>query len=60
MRLLVGRAFGHRSPVKTYSDMFYIEVKWMKGQRLTLPGLGRETAVYPIKGDVRVCGEHVS
>lgn len=60
VRLLVGSCFGHRSPAKTYSDMFYLELKWKKGQRLTLDGTRRETAVYPIKGDVRVAGENVS
>lgn len=60
MKLLVGTAFGHTSPVKSYSDMFYIEVRWKKGQKLTLPGRSRETAIYPIAGTVRIAGEHVS
>ncbi|MEK7357987.1 MAG: pirin family protein [Bdellovibrionota bacterium] len=60
VRLLVGTAFGHTSPVKAYSDMFYFELKWKKGQRLTIPGRDRETAVYPISGDAKVAGQHVS
>lgn len=60
MRLLVGSAFDQKSPVKAYSDMFYIEVKWKKGQKLTLPSRGREAAVYPIMGNVRVAGVDVS
>jgi redox-sensitive bicupin YhaK (pirin superfamily) len=60
LRLLVGTCFGHKSPVKVYSDMFYLEIKWKKGQRFTIDGRTREVAVYPITGDVRVAGEHVS
>ena len=57
MRLISGSAFGERSPVKTYSDMFYLDVEMSAGGRLKLPDEHEERAVYPVDGEVALNGE---
>lgn len=54
MKLLLGKAFGHTSPVPVHSDMFYVEAELKKGQSFELPADGRETAVYTVEGLVQV------
>ncbi len=60
VKLLVGRLFGYTSPVKTHSDLFYAEVKLKKGQRITLPAEGRESAAYLVSGQFLVEDENLS
>ncbi len=54
MKLLLGKAFGHKSPVPVHSEMFYIEVKMKKGESFELPAEYEESAVYAVDGKVRV------
>jgi redox-sensitive bicupin YhaK (pirin superfamily) len=58
-RVLVGEAFGVRSPVATFSETVYLDVTMAAGAQLELPPLGAELAVYPVAGDVLVDGERV-
>jgi redox-sensitive bicupin YhaK (pirin superfamily) len=54
-KLLLGTAFRKASPVKVFSDLFYIEVKLKKGATFIMPTDGRrEVAVYTVTGNVRV------
>lgn len=59
MKILLGTAFGQKSPVPVHSDMFYIEVHLKKGQRFTLPSEGREIAVYNVDGKISVDGSEI-
>lgn len=54
VRLLVGTAFGHKSPVLAHSDLFYLEVDLPCGVSLTLPNEGREAAAYAVRGKIRI------
>ena len=52
VRLLVGRAFSKVSPVKTFSDMFYLDVKMKTGQSFAMPGDHMERAFFLVEGEV--------
>jgi redox-sensitive bicupin YhaK (pirin superfamily) len=55
VRLLMGEAFGLRSPVKIFSETLYLEARMTKGQRLSLPQVP-ELAVYLASGQAKVNG----
>jgi len=46
VRVLVGAAFGHTSPVRTASPTLYLDVQLPPGATWTLPALAPEIAVY--------------
>ena len=56
VRVLIGSAFGMTSPVQTYSQTLYLDVKLRAGQALALAHLPQEAAIYPISGSVEVDG----
>ena len=56
-RLLMGEAYGHKSPVPLQSDLFYLDAKIPKGERLAINESSREAAVYVVKGRLQ---EHVA
>ena len=51
VRVLVGAAFGARSPVTTPSETLYLDVRLPAGASLVLPPLAEERAVYGIDGN---------
>ena len=59
VRVLIGSAFGHASPVKTFSQTLYLDVSLKAGQQLALASLPAEAAVYPVSGSVEVDGAAV-
>jgi len=52
VRVLMGTAYGLTSPVKTFSDILYLEVDMPAGSHLPLPKVD-EMGVYVISGAVR-------
>jgi len=54
VRLIAGRAFGKTSPVKTFSDMFYLDVQMQADQSLAVPDDHAERAFYVVEGEVTV------
>lgn len=57
IKLLLGRAFSHTSPVKVHSDLFYLEVVMPAGATFKLPVLPeQESAFYIESGEVRFTG----
>jgi redox-sensitive bicupin YhaK (pirin superfamily) len=54
VRVIIGEAYGHRSPVKSYSPMLYLECRLAAGAELTLPQDYDERAVYVVSGDVMI------
>ncbi|MGJ7508975.1 pirin family protein [Variovorax sp. GT1P44] len=60
VRVLVGEAFGARSPVATLSKTIYLDVALPAGASFELPPLAQELAIYPIDGDVSLDGEVVA
>lgn len=59
LKLLLGEAYGRRSPVAVLSDLFYLQAKCPKGARLTLKSQGRECAVYVASGGALVDGQKI-
>jgi redox-sensitive bicupin YhaK (pirin superfamily) len=59
VRVLVGEAFGARSPVETLSQTLYLDIALPAGSRFQLPALAPELAVYAVDADARVNGEPV-
>ena len=60
VRVLIGEAFGLRSPVQTFAPTLYLDIALPAGGRFELPALAAEMAVYPVDGDVSVDGTPVS
>lgn len=59
VRVLIGSAFGHTSPVRVYSHTLYLDVSLKAGQQLGLTGLPAEAALYPVSGSVEIDGAPV-
>ena len=56
VRVLVGSAFGQSSPVATYSQTLYLDVKLKAGHELSLSELPQEAAIYPVSGELSIDG----
>lgn len=57
LRLIMGRGWGERAPVGTFSDMFYADVVMEPGAMLPLPEDHEDRGVYVTQGAVEVAGE---
>jgi hypothetical protein len=57
VRVLVGEAFGARSPVPTFWRTVYLDVWLPAGGRVELPVLAPELAVYAVESAVEIDGE---
>lgn len=55
-RVMMGEAYGLKSPVKTYSPILYIEAEMQIGATLTLPKAD-ERGVYVVQGAAEIDGE---
>jgi len=56
-RLIVGTAYGEKSPVQTFSDMFYIDVVLEPGAVIPLPDEHEDRGVYILQGSVSIASE---
>ncbi len=59
LRLLIGEAFGRRSPVATFMPTLYLDVTAQAGATLRLPASFGERAVYPVDESLEVDGATV-
>ena len=59
VRLMMGSAYGHSSPVKIFAQTLYAEAHMRAGQSLPLPGAD-ELAVYVAAGKVRIDGQDIA
>jgi len=57
VRVIIGDAFGQRSPVAVHAPMLYLEWRMPAGTTLTLPDHYDECGAYVVEGEVRVGGE---
>lgn len=57
VRVLVGEAWGVRSPVATLSPTLYLDLQLPAGGALELPAVAAEMAVYPVDADLALDGE---
>jgi redox-sensitive bicupin YhaK (pirin superfamily) len=60
VRVLIGEAFGQRSPVKTFSTTVYLDVQLAAGSPFDLPPLAQELALYAVDGDIDIDGDSVA
>jgi redox-sensitive bicupin YhaK (pirin superfamily) len=56
-RLIAGEAYGRRSPVATFSAMFYAHLEMETGSRFTMPTGYSESALYVAEGSVEIEGQ---
>jgi redox-sensitive bicupin YhaK (pirin superfamily) len=59
VRVLVGEAFGVRSPVAPAAPTLYLDVQLRAGGTLDLPPLASEMAIFPVQGGVEVNGRPI-
>ena len=59
-RLICGSIYGARSPVRTYSEMFYADVTVARGARMRVPAGHEERAVYVVEGSIELVPEGVT
>jgi redox-sensitive bicupin YhaK (pirin superfamily) len=59
VRVLIGTAFGKTSPVPTFSQTLYLDVRLERGRAMALDRLPDEAAVYAVSGDIVIDGEDV-
>jgi redox-sensitive bicupin YhaK (pirin superfamily) len=59
VRVLIGEAFGARSPVATLSPTLYLDIALAAGASLALPDAAPERAVYAVDGELEIDGETV-
>jgi hypothetical protein len=57
VRVLVGEAFGVRSPVAVASPTLYLDIELAAGAELPLGGLAEAAAIYPVTGQVQLDGQ---
>jgi redox-sensitive bicupin YhaK (pirin superfamily) len=58
-RVLIGSAFGHTSPVATFAETLYLDVRLDAGGSLVLDNLPEEAAIYAVQGAIGIDGEQV-
>lgn len=58
IRVMMGRAYGVTSPVKTFSETLYMEAQLECGQSLELPDVA-ERAIYVVAGALTIGGRRV-
>ena len=54
VRVIIGEAYGHTSPVNSYSPILYLECQMPEGSELVLPESYRELAAYVVSGEVQI------
>ena len=57
LRLVVGALYGQRSPVRTFSETFYVDAELAAGTAIPLPPDHPERAAYVLAGTVEIAGE---
>lgn len=60
MRLIVGSAFGRKSPAPVFSGIFYLAGEMDADAAFDLPPEHEERAVYVVEGSVRIAGTAVA
>ena len=56
LRLIIGEAFGEKSPVTRFAETLYIEARLAPGSRLEMPVTVPELGCYVVAGEVRLAG----
>ncbi|AKT41529.1 pirin family protein [Chondromyces crocatus] len=56
MHLIAGALFGKRSPVQTFSELFYVDLALKEGARFAVPAEHEERGIYLTEGSLEVDG----
>lgn len=56
-RIIIGDMYGQKSPVKTYSDMFYASAELQAGGVIPLDADYEERGVYVVSGEIEIAGD---
>lgn len=59
LRVILGSAYGVTSPVRVYSETFYVSAELDAGAELALPAEYDERGVYVVEGEVAIDGQVV-
>jgi redox-sensitive bicupin YhaK (pirin superfamily) len=59
LRLLAGSAYGHTSPVRIFSPLFYAEAELASGATLRLPEEHEQRGIYVLSGSLDCDGETI-
>lgn len=57
LRLVVGHAYGQRAPVRSFSDLFYVDAHLDAGAAIPLPEGHAERAAYILEGELDIAGD---
>lgn len=57
IRVIIGEAYGHVSPVHAYSSTLYLECLMPEGAELRLPDNYQELGAYVVSGSVKIDGQ---
>lgn len=57
VRVLIGNAFGKASPVRTFSETYYLDIQLAAGKHIVVDQLPEEAAIYAVLGQVAVDGQ---
>lgn len=57
VRLIIGHGWGERSPVRTFSDMFYADAILQPGASLPLPDDHEDRGLYIVTGSIEIAGD---
>jgi redox-sensitive bicupin YhaK (pirin superfamily) len=60
LRLIAGTAYGRTSPVRTFSELFYVDAEMHTGARLKIDTDYPQRAVYVAEGEVDIDGEIIA
>ena len=60
IRVIMGDAYGHQSPVTQYAPTLYLELFMSAGSRLTLPDGYAQLAAYVVEGQVGIGADSIS
>lgn len=56
-QLILGSAYGQKSPVTTLSESFYLDVKLAAGASLPLPDDHEDRGIYVVQGEIEIAGD---
>jgi redox-sensitive bicupin YhaK (pirin superfamily) len=56
LRLIAGEIFGHRSPVRTFSETLYADAELAAGAVLPFDAAHEERAIYVAEGEIEIAG----
>ena len=60
VRLILGSAYGHTSPVQVFSKLFYLDLQVEAGQNFIWPKTPMESAIYLVEGELEIGGTRYS